>query len=241
MKPKEAARVFDRLDTRILMDLVAHMNPRKVSEILAVMEPSAAEKLTIALARQAQLGDAQLAETAQATEHRTRTSADAERTASLRSLADHFFVRHIPPSLALWPAAGKRNDLPGGEGGFPGGEEGDQFADFFRTTQPPGRHRIRNMAPAFGIIDEPRPRIIKLAVEVVWLHHIDLQAERRVSRASALAKAVVAARSVVGTAKPVSGRNSRAEVMKTKAPLPCAFMAGSKAWVSRIGNRTTAA
>lgn len=66
MKPKEAARVFDRLDTRILMDLVAHMNPRKVSEILAVMEPSAAEKLTIALARQAQLGDAQLAETAQA-------------------------------------------------------------------------------------------------------------------------------------------------------------------------------
>ena len=66
MKPKEAARVFDRLDTRILMDLVAHMNPRKVSEILAVMEPAAAEKLTIALARQAQLGDAQLAETAQA-------------------------------------------------------------------------------------------------------------------------------------------------------------------------------
>jgi flagellar motility protein MotE (MotC chaperone) len=66
MKPKEAARVFDRLDTRILMDMVAHMNPRKVSEILAVMEPSAAEKLTIALARQAQLGDAQLAETAQA-------------------------------------------------------------------------------------------------------------------------------------------------------------------------------
>lgn len=63
MKPKEAARVFDRLDTRILMDLVAHMNPRKVSEILAVMEPAAAEKLTVALARQAAQGDAQLAET----------------------------------------------------------------------------------------------------------------------------------------------------------------------------------
>ncbi len=64
MKPKEAARVFDRLDTRILMDLVGHMNPRKVSEIMAVMDPAAAEKLTIALARQAAQGDAQLAETA---------------------------------------------------------------------------------------------------------------------------------------------------------------------------------
>ncbi|MCZ8181533.1 MAG: hypothetical protein O9322_01065 [Beijerinckiaceae bacterium] len=64
MKPKEAARVFDRLDTRILMDLVGHMNPRKVSEIMAVMDAAAAEKLTIALARQAAQGDAQLAETA---------------------------------------------------------------------------------------------------------------------------------------------------------------------------------
>lgn len=67
MKPKEAARVFDRLDTRILLDLVAHMNPRKMSEILAVMEPAAAEKLTVALARQAAQGDAaQMADAAQA-------------------------------------------------------------------------------------------------------------------------------------------------------------------------------
>lgn len=66
MKPKEAARVFDRLDVRILIDLVGHMNPRKVSEILAVMEPAAAEKLTVALARQAAQGDAQLAENGQA-------------------------------------------------------------------------------------------------------------------------------------------------------------------------------
>lgn len=63
MKPKDAARVFDRLDVRILIDLVGHMNPRKVSEILAAMEPTAAEKLTVALARQAQ-GDAQLADNA---------------------------------------------------------------------------------------------------------------------------------------------------------------------------------
>lgn len=57
MKPKEAARVFDRLDTRVLIEIVGHMNPRKVSEILAVMEAGAAEKLTLALARQAAQGD----------------------------------------------------------------------------------------------------------------------------------------------------------------------------------------
>jgi flagellar motility protein MotE (MotC chaperone) len=57
MKPKEAARVFDRLDVKVLMDLVGHMNPRKVSEIMAAMEPAAAEKLTLALARAAAQGD----------------------------------------------------------------------------------------------------------------------------------------------------------------------------------------
>jgi flagellar motility protein MotE (MotC chaperone) len=59
MKPKEAARVFDRLDLRVLIDLVGHMNPRKVSEIMAAMEPAAAERLTVALARQAQGGPVQ--------------------------------------------------------------------------------------------------------------------------------------------------------------------------------------
>jgi flagellar motility protein MotE (MotC chaperone) len=53
MKPKEAARVFDRLDIKVLMDIVQQMNPRKVAEILAAMEPAAAERLTVALARQA--------------------------------------------------------------------------------------------------------------------------------------------------------------------------------------------
>lgn len=53
MKPKEAARVFDRLDVAVLVVLVDHMNTRKMSEILAVMEPAAAEKLTVALARKA--------------------------------------------------------------------------------------------------------------------------------------------------------------------------------------------
>ncbi|MGL4324097.1 MAG: MotE family protein [Beijerinckiaceae bacterium] len=50
MKPKEAARVFDRLDMKVLIPVVQKMNPRKMAEILAAMQPEAAEKLTIALA-----------------------------------------------------------------------------------------------------------------------------------------------------------------------------------------------
>jgi flagellar motility protein MotE (MotC chaperone) len=68
MKPKEAARVFDRLETGVLLDVVDHMNPRKVSEILAVMDTKAAERLTVAMARRAAAGDAQVAEAARAAE-----------------------------------------------------------------------------------------------------------------------------------------------------------------------------
>lgn len=51
MGPKEAARIFDRMDSRTLVELVNNMNPRKVSEILAKMDPEAAEKLTVEMAR----------------------------------------------------------------------------------------------------------------------------------------------------------------------------------------------
>ena len=51
MGPKEAARIFDRLDARTLVDLVNRMNPRKVSEIMARMQPEAAERMTLELAR----------------------------------------------------------------------------------------------------------------------------------------------------------------------------------------------
>jgi flagellar motility protein MotE (MotC chaperone) len=54
MKPKEAARVFDRLDIRVLLPIVTAMNPRRMSEILAVMSPEAAERLTVALATRGQ-------------------------------------------------------------------------------------------------------------------------------------------------------------------------------------------
>jgi flagellar motility protein MotE (MotC chaperone) len=51
MGPKEAARIFDRLDSKTLVELVNQMNPRKVSEIMAKMQPEAAERLTVEMAR----------------------------------------------------------------------------------------------------------------------------------------------------------------------------------------------
>lgn len=50
MKPKEAARVFDRLSLDILVDVVRQIKPRKMSAILAKMSPENAERLTVALA-----------------------------------------------------------------------------------------------------------------------------------------------------------------------------------------------
>jgi len=50
MKPKEAARIFDRLDLKILVDVSTAMNPRTMSAILAQMQPEAAERLTVELA-----------------------------------------------------------------------------------------------------------------------------------------------------------------------------------------------
>ncbi|WCS28114.1 hypothetical protein LOK46_04355 [Methylobacterium sp. NMS14P] len=53
MKPKDAARVFDRLGLDVLVPIVLAMNPRKMSEVLAVMQPETAERLTVALANRA--------------------------------------------------------------------------------------------------------------------------------------------------------------------------------------------
>ncbi len=50
MKPKDAARVFDRLPSDVLVPMVLQMNPRKMSEVMASMSAEAAEKLTVALA-----------------------------------------------------------------------------------------------------------------------------------------------------------------------------------------------
>ncbi len=50
MKPRDAARVFDRLPSDVLIPVVLQMNPRKMSEVLASMSSEAAEKLTVGLA-----------------------------------------------------------------------------------------------------------------------------------------------------------------------------------------------
>jgi flagellar motility protein MotE (MotC chaperone) len=53
MKAKDAARVFDRLDLRILVDVATQINPRRMSDILAQMSPESAERLTVELASRA--------------------------------------------------------------------------------------------------------------------------------------------------------------------------------------------
>ena len=51
MKPKEAARIFDRLEMKTLVDIANSMNPRKLSDVLAQMKPETAERLTLELVR----------------------------------------------------------------------------------------------------------------------------------------------------------------------------------------------
>jgi flagellar motility protein MotE (MotC chaperone) len=51
MKPKEAAKIFDRLDMKVLFEVASQMNPRRLSDILAQMSADAAERLTVELAR----------------------------------------------------------------------------------------------------------------------------------------------------------------------------------------------
>jgi flagellar motility protein MotE (MotC chaperone) len=81
MKPKEAARVFDRLPLEVLLSVVTQMNARKMSEVLAMMTPENAEKLTVALARRAAGQD----------EAKPAASAGASRPASCRRSS-------VPPS-----------------------------------------------------------------------------------------------------------------------------------------------
>jgi flagellar motility protein MotE (MotC chaperone) len=56
MKPKDAARIFDRLDIKILVDVATQMKPAKMSEILAAMTSESAERLTVELASRASAG-----------------------------------------------------------------------------------------------------------------------------------------------------------------------------------------
>lgn len=53
MKPKDAAKVFDRLEMSVLYEIASQIAPRKMSDILGQMTPEAAERLTVELARRA--------------------------------------------------------------------------------------------------------------------------------------------------------------------------------------------
>jgi flagellar motility protein MotE (MotC chaperone) len=53
MKPKDAAKVFDRLEMPVLIQIASQIAPRKMSDILGLMSPEAAERLTVEMARRA--------------------------------------------------------------------------------------------------------------------------------------------------------------------------------------------
>jgi flagellar motility protein MotE (MotC chaperone) len=53
MKPKDAAKVFDRLEMSVLFDIASQIAPRKMSDILGLMQTEAAERLTVEMARRA--------------------------------------------------------------------------------------------------------------------------------------------------------------------------------------------
>ncbi len=60
MKPKDAAKVFDRLEMPVLIEIASQIAPRKMSDILGLMQPENAERLTVELARRAS-GDSKTA------------------------------------------------------------------------------------------------------------------------------------------------------------------------------------
>jgi len=54
MKPKDAAKVFDHLEMPVLIQIASRIKPRNMSDILGLMSPDAAERLTVELARRAE-------------------------------------------------------------------------------------------------------------------------------------------------------------------------------------------
>src|SRR5262249_47689518 len=53
MKPKDAAKVFGRLEMPALIEIASQIPPRKMPDIMGLMQPEAAERLTVELARRA--------------------------------------------------------------------------------------------------------------------------------------------------------------------------------------------
>jgi flagellar motility protein MotE (MotC chaperone) len=55
MKPKDAARIFEKLDRTVLLDVAEGMRESKMAPILAAMDPAAAQAVTVELATRHQL------------------------------------------------------------------------------------------------------------------------------------------------------------------------------------------
>lgn len=55
MKPKDAARIMDKLDMKVLISVVERMKERKIAPLLAEMNPETAKALTMELATRRQL------------------------------------------------------------------------------------------------------------------------------------------------------------------------------------------
>jgi flagellar motility protein MotE (MotC chaperone) len=55
MKPDDAARIFNRLERGILVDVASRMKPVKIGAVMAAMEPARAQDLTVLLAKRLKL------------------------------------------------------------------------------------------------------------------------------------------------------------------------------------------
>ncbi len=53
MKPKDAAKIFDRLEMPVLITVVSRIKPRIMADIMAQMQPDVAQRLTVELANRA--------------------------------------------------------------------------------------------------------------------------------------------------------------------------------------------
>ena len=82
MKPKDAAKVFDRLEMSVLYDIASQIAPRKMSDILGLMQPEAAERLTVELARRA--GTDKSTSTAESAQDRRQDPAAEDRTGRIK-------------------------------------------------------------------------------------------------------------------------------------------------------------
>jgi flagellar motility protein MotE (MotC chaperone) len=53
MKPKDAAKIFDRLDLKVLIEVASQIKPQQMAAIMALMSPEGAERLTMEMAARA--------------------------------------------------------------------------------------------------------------------------------------------------------------------------------------------